>query len=169
MTQSSRSKQSKEKRNPLLDQVKHTGLTHFKPNSTVKHNHGDTICTIGVRSDDVDDDDDDMTTITSRLKAISDRYLKSSTHRFLAKFYKNSSTKIDDKSTDNQEPDTKENQINKVGKQINNADKTLWLKYIIINQWSKLKINRFKLITYYNNNILLKVKNKYIFKILPTF
>jgi len=115
--QSARNKQIKEKRNPLLDQVKHTGLTHFKPNTTIKNHHEDNICTVGVRRDGVDvvddEDDDDNSTISGRLKAISDRYLKSSTHRFLAKFYKNSSTKIN-KSTETEESNLSENKINKV-------------------------------------------------------
>jgi len=114
--QNARNKQMKEKRNPLLDQVKHTGLTHFKPNTTIKNYHEDNICTVGVRDgvDVVDDeDDDDNSTISGRLKAISDRYLKSSTHRFLAKFYKNSSTKTN-KSTEIEEPNLGENKINKV-------------------------------------------------------
>lgn len=120
VTQSSRNKQTKERRNPLLDQVKHTGLTHFKPRPTVKHSADeDRTCTTGRdyadHVDDDDDDDDDITTITSRLKAISDRYLKSSTHRFLAKLYKNSSAKDDGKSTENEEPNMEKNQINKVG------------------------------------------------------
>ncbi|XP_060868233.1 PDZ domain-containing protein 2-like isoform X2 [Metopolophium dirhodum] len=115
--QSARNKQTKEKRNPLLDQVKHTGLTHFKPNTTIINYHEDNIYTTGVRRDGVDvvddDDDDDNSTISGRLKAISDRYLKSSTHRFLAKFYKNSSTKTN-KSTETEEPNLGENKINKV-------------------------------------------------------
>jgi len=122
--QSAHSKQTKEKRNPLLDQVKHTGLTHFKPpNTTIKNYHEDNICTTGVRRDGVDviddDDYDDNSTISGRLKAISDRYLKSSTHRFLAKFYKNSSTKTN-KSTETEEPNLGENKINKVSN--NNID-----------------------------------------------
>jgi len=117
--QNARNKQTKEKRNPLLDQVKHTGLTHFKPNSTIKNYHEDKVCTIGVRRDgvdavvdDEDDDDEDISTISGRLKAISERYLKSSTHRFLAKFYKNSSTKTD-KSAEIDESNSGE-KINKV-------------------------------------------------------
>lgn len=118
--QSAHNKQTKEKRNPLLDQVKHTGLTHFKASSTIKNYHDDKMYTIGIRRDGVDgrcdaadDDDEDISTISGRLKAISDRYLKSSTHRFLAKFYKNSSTKTD-KSTETEEPNPDENKINKV-------------------------------------------------------
>ncbi|XP_026809956.1 PDZ domain-containing protein 2-like isoform X2 [Rhopalosiphum maidis] len=117
--QSARNKQTKEKRNPLLDQVKHTGLTHFKPNTTIKNHYEDKICTIGVHRDGVDGadnedcGDEDNSTISGRLKAISDRYLKSSTHRFLAKFYKNSSIKTD-KSTETEEPNLGENKINKV-------------------------------------------------------
>lgn len=114
--QSASNKQTKEKRNPLLDQVKHTGLTYFKPNTTIKNCHED-ICTTGVRRDGVDaaddEDDDDNSTISGRLKAISDRYLKSSTHRFLAKFYKNSSIKTN-KSTEIEEPNLDENKINKI-------------------------------------------------------
>lgn len=109
----------KEKRNPLLDQVKHTGLTHFKPNgtaaatiTTTAPDHRDALherngtCTttdnnndyyrhVDDSHDDDDDDDEDISTISGRLKAISDKYLKSSTHRFLAKFYKNSSVKTE--------------------------------------------------------------------------
>ncbi|XP_025195943.1 inaD-like protein isoform X2 [Melanaphis sacchari] len=116
---SARNKQTKEKRNPLLDQVKHTGLTHFKPNTTIKNYHEDKICTNDVHrdgidgADDEDGGDEDISTISGRLKAISDRYLKSSTHRFLAKFYKNSPIKTD-KSTETEEPNLDENKINKV-------------------------------------------------------
>jgi len=121
--QSSRNKQTKEKRNPLLDQVKHTGLTHFKPNTTIKNYHEENICTIDIRRDGVDvaddEDDDDNTTISGRLRAISDRYLKSSTHRFLAKFYKNSSSKTNELS-ETEEPNSGENKINKVSN--NNID-----------------------------------------------
>lgn len=118
--QSARGKQIKEKRNPLLDQVKHTGLTYFKPSSTITTNrHEDRTCSAGIRCDDNgndDDDDEDISTISGRLKAISDRYLKSSTHRFLAKFYKNPSTKpADEKSAEIEEPNnTSANKINKV-------------------------------------------------------
>ncbi|XP_025404881.1 PDZ domain-containing protein 2-like isoform X2 [Sipha flava] len=117
--QSARNKQAKEKRNPLLDQVKHTGLTHFKPNSTVRHNHEDRrTYAAGVQcnnvSDDVDDsDDEDISTISGRLRAISDKYLKSSTHRFLAKLYKNPSVK-NDKPTETGESNTNEKKTNKV-------------------------------------------------------
>lgn len=111
VTQSSRNnKQTKERRNPLLDQIKHTGLTHFKPSSTVKHDSA----VIGDYVDGGVQDDDDVTTITDRLKAISDRYLKSSTHRFLAKFYKNSPAKPDGKLAEDREPIAEKNQINKV-------------------------------------------------------
>lgn len=72
--------------------------------------------------DTVDDDDDDISTISGRLKAISDRYLKSSTHRFLAKFYKNSSTKID-KSAETEEPTKDEKKVNKVN---NNIAMVIW-------------------------------------------
>lgn len=126
--QSARNKQAKEKRNPLLDQVKHTGLTHFKPNSIVRHNREDRTCAPGVRcndgdchryddddGDDVDDDDDeDISTISSRLRAISDKYLKSSTHRFLAKFYKSPSIKTDKPTAGTVGPNIDENKPNKV-------------------------------------------------------
>lgn len=110
-------KQTKEKRNPLLDQVKHTGLTHFKPNSTIKSRHEDRTCTSGIHSRDGGDDDDveDVSTISGRLKSISDRYLKSSTHRFLAKFYKNSSVKTNN-SAGPEESNVNENSTNKVSK-----------------------------------------------------
>lgn len=119
---SARGKQVKEKRNPLLDQVKHTGLTHFKPSSTIITNrHEGKTCTAGIHCDSNDDDndnddDEDIPTISGRLKAISDKYLKSSTHRFLAKFYKNPSSKLDEKSAEIEEPNTNENtnKINKV-------------------------------------------------------
>lgn len=110
-------KQTKEKRNPLLDQVKHTGLTHFKPqNSTLKSRLEDRTCTSGIHSRDDGDDDDveDVSTISGRLKSISDRYLKSSTHRFLAKFYKNSSVKTNNSGLE--EPNADENNTNKVSK-----------------------------------------------------
>lgn len=115
--QNSRSKQTKEKRNPLLDQVKHTGLTHFKPNLSSKNYQGNKICTLENCSDDDDDDDDeDISKMSGRLKAISDRYLKSSTHRFLAKFYKNSSSKSD-KSTETEESNKDDHKISKVSTQ----------------------------------------------------
>lgn len=120
--QSSRSKQTKEKRNPLLDQVKHTGLTHFKPNLTTKNYNGNKLCNLENCSDDDDDDDDnndeDISKMSGRLKAISDRYLKSSTHKFLAKFYKNSSTKTD-KSTETEESNKDNHKINKVNNNTN--------------------------------------------------
>lgn len=117
--QSARGKQVKEKRNPLLDQVKHTGLTHFKPSSTIITNrHEGKTSTAGDHCDGNDDDDVDenIPTISGRLKAISDKYLKSSTHRFLAKFYKNPSTKSNEKSAEIEEPNSNEhaNKINKV-------------------------------------------------------
>jgi len=123
--QSARNKLTKEKRNPLLDQVKHTGLTHFKPSSVITNYHeSKKTCTTGMRDNNYGDDDDDddndngddnedIPTISGRLKAISDRYLKSSTHRFLAKFYKNSSIKTD-KSAEAEQPNTNENKITKV-------------------------------------------------------
>lgn len=116
--QSSRGKQTKEKRNPLLDQVKHTGLTHFKPNLSTKNYHGSKMYTLDNCSDDDDDDDEDISKMSGRLKAISDRYLKSSTHRFLAKFYKNSSSKSD-KSTETEESNKDDHKINKVSNNIN--------------------------------------------------
>lgn len=112
---SARNKQIKEKRNPLLDQVKHTGLTHFKPNTSAENYYEDKICATAVHGNDNSDDDDDISTISGRLKAISDRYLKSSTHRFLAKLYKNSSTKTD-KLAETEEPIKNEDKINKVSK-----------------------------------------------------
>lgn len=123
--QNSRSKQTKEKRNPLLDQVKHTGLTHFKPNT--KNYHGNKMFTLDNRSDNDDDDDvEDISKMSGRLKAISDRYLKSSTHRFLAKFYKNSSTKSD-KSTETEESNNDDNKINKVS----NIDFSIFLTFYL--------------------------------------
>lgn len=111
-----RTKTTKEKRNPLLDQVKHTGLTHFKPNSAVMNHNNDesrnNMCSVG--DEDEDYDDEDNSTISSRLKAISDRYLKSSTHRFLAKFYKNPSTKTDKLTAETEEPIADKNKIHKV-------------------------------------------------------
>jgi len=135
--QSATNKQTKEKRNPLLDQVKHTGLTHFKPNTTIKNYYENKICTNGVHCDGVDGadvedgGDEDISTISGRLKAISDRYLKSSTHRFLAKFYKNSSTKTD-KSTETEEPNLGENKINKVSNNITDNFLKIVLSYVII-------------------------------------
>lgn len=130
MQTAARAKQTtKEKRNPLLDQVKHTGLTHFKPNVALittnrNINEGRKNSRLagdenGDKDFEDDDDDDDVEnpTISGRLKAISDRYLKSSTHRFLAKFYKNPSAKTD-KSTvaESGEPYADKNKLNKVGK-----------------------------------------------------
>ncbi|VVC26729.1 PDZ domain [Cinara cedri] len=117
MQTAARTKTTKEKRNPLLDQVKHTGLTHFKPNSAITANHNNNESKHKVQCYDVDgyedeDDDEDVSTISARLKAISDRYLKSSTHRFLAKLYKNPSTKTDKSATETEEPD--KNKLNKV-------------------------------------------------------
>lgn len=110
---------AKEKRNPLLDQVRHTGLTHFKPNPTVKDDCADEAARVCVDDGDDDDGDDgddaDNPTISDRLKAISDKYLKSSTHRFLAKFYRNgSAAKTDKPITGTDGPNVNENNINKV-------------------------------------------------------
>jgi len=110
--QNARNKLAKEKRNPLLDQVKHTGLTHFKPGPAIANRHGgktrDDDRGGAYVDDDDDDDDDDISTISGRLKAISDRYLKSSTHRFLAKLYKNPSVKTG-KPTGTERPDADKN------------------------------------------------------------
>lgn len=113
---------TKEKRNPLLDQVRHTGLTHFKPNPTVKDDRADAAARVCVNDGDDDDedggddgDDADNPTISDRLKAISDKYLKSSTHRFLAKFYRNgSAAKTDKPITGTDGRNVNENNINKV-------------------------------------------------------
>ncbi|XP_050525160.1 PDZ domain-containing protein 2-like [Daktulosphaira vitifoliae] len=79
--------QIKEKRNPLLDQIKHTGLTHFKPTATSNNSHDDSIYKGNLTEKNEEE------TKPSRLKSLSDKYLKSSTQRFLAKLYKNSPNK----------------------------------------------------------------------------
>ncbi|XP_050424861.1 inaD-like protein [Adelges cooleyi] len=94
VVQSVRSRPIKEKRNPLLDQIKHTGLTHFKPHTTNNEIHVDSVCKV----ENVEEDNGE--TKTSRLKTISDKYLKTATHRFLAKLYKNSSNKTNNTQTE---------------------------------------------------------------------
>lgn len=138
---------TKEKRNPLLDQVRHTGLTHFKPNPTVKDDRADAAARVcsnddddngdgddggDNNGDDDDDDDADNPTISDRLKAISDKYLKSSTHRFLAKFYKNGSAKTDKSITGTDGPNVNENNINKVSTRRRESVFVYFKYYIVV-------------------------------------
>ena len=98
-----------EKRNPLLDRVKHTRLSCFRSNSTAStvvdvpscsskncsDEYGQTsdsqsldLELLGVCSDSQYDSLSRASCFTAKLRAMSEKYLQSSTNKFLNKLYK---------------------------------------------------------------------------------
>ncbi|XP_017775001.1 PREDICTED: uncharacterized protein LOC108561532 isoform X2 [Nicrophorus vespilloides] len=80
----------REKRNPLLDRVRHTRLSCFRSPSTISRidvPSTSTNSSPAVASNPCETVPR-MSCLTSKLRAISERYLQSSTNRFLAKLYK---------------------------------------------------------------------------------
>lgn len=103
-----RSVSDREKRNPLLDRVKHTRLSCFRSNSSASTlidvpscSSGEKNAEFGQSSDSqsldfdllgVSDKYDSLnraSCFTAKLRAMSERYLQSSTNKFLNKLYKN--------------------------------------------------------------------------------
>ncbi|XP_044257252.1 uncharacterized protein LOC123006664 isoform X2 [Tribolium madens] len=97
-----RSVSDREKRNPLLDRVKHTRLSCFRSNSTAStlvdvpscssNNHTSDSQSLDLELLGVSDKYDSLnraSCFTAKLRAMSERYLQSSTNKFLNKLYKN--------------------------------------------------------------------------------
>lgn len=84
---------SREKRNPLLDRVKHTRLSCFR--SSVSSQVDVPASSSGVDTLLTDDDNsiyDSLprsSCLAAKLRAMSEKYLQSSTNKFLTKLYKN--------------------------------------------------------------------------------
>ncbi|EFA10855.1 pro-interleukin-16 isoform X2 [Tribolium castaneum] len=96
-----RSVSDREKRNPLLDRVKHTRLSCFRSNSTASTLTDVPSCSSDQNTSDsqsldlellgVSDKYDSLnraSCFTAKLRAMSERYLQSSTSKFLNKLYK---------------------------------------------------------------------------------
>lgn len=86
---------SREKRNPLLDRVKHTRLSCFRSSSSSPIDTPSASST-PLSNDTLDIDNSSnydslprTSCLTAKLRAMSERYLQSSTNRFLTKLYKN--------------------------------------------------------------------------------
>lgn len=106
---------SREKKNPLLDKVKHTRLSCFRSNSNVSvtddifFTNSSSILNTNFTVVDVDDIDsvtndtgsnNDGVSRTScfaaKIRAMSEKYLNSSTNRLLTKFYKSTPGPLND-------------------------------------------------------------------------
>ncbi|CAH1965243.1 unnamed protein product [Acanthoscelides obtectus] len=97
----------REKKNPLLDRVKHTRLSCFRSNSNVSMSGAPSCSSADVENtaasseelevkdlDDVDSitpqsDSNRSSCFAAKLRAMSEKYLNSSTNRFLTKIYRN--------------------------------------------------------------------------------
>lgn len=100
---------SREKRNPLLDRVKHTRLSCFRssvssqvdvPSSSGVDNLSNHSRNKGLLTDDDSSIYDSLprsSCLAAKLRAMSEKYLQSSTNRFLTKLYKNHDTPKNDK------------------------------------------------------------------------
>lgn len=97
---------SREKRNPLLDRVKHTRLSCFRssqvdvPSSSGVNNSNSHSRNKGLLTEDDSSMYDSLpksSCLAAKLRAMSEKYLQSSTNRFLTKLYKNHDTPKSDK------------------------------------------------------------------------
>lgn len=108
---------SREKRNPLLDRVKNTRLSCFKSSTNIltvtEPEHQDLLqgprFSVSESNDNVvyfgDGEMDDPTThrtstscLSAKLRAMSEKYLRSSTNKFLAKLYRNAGSSTQGRS-----------------------------------------------------------------------